>query len=294
MPDELSALMDEIRGARKYRRLDLPESTLRDLLDQELSRGRSRKETLKIVRRKLHNIVAPYLGDPDYAAAHHALSAAFAEGAPETVKAACSDILSSHASTRERLPLLDVFYERLFTLTGKPDAVIDLACGLNPLSFPWMGLPLTTRYYAYDIHRPRVELINHYFNLQGLQPSSAVRDVLVEPPPERAPVALLLKEAHRFEQRRRGCNLPLWRALQVRYLLVSLPARSLSGRNDLGDKQRRLFNNILDSTPPGDPARSWGVSEIQIGDEIIFCIDKGNGDVSHTPNSPTGRTGTDK
>ena len=51
--------------------------------------------------------------------------------------------------------------------TNASDRVLDLACGLHPLAFPWMGLPLTTQYYAYDIHQPRVDLIGHFFNFKS-------------------------------------------------------------------------------------------------------------------------------
>ena len=211
--------------------MNLCADTLRDVLEREVSAsGRSSKEALKAVRQKLHNIVAPYLGDPEYPAAERELAAAFASADPQAVRAACAGILSAHASTRERISILDEFYPRIFAATGKPAAILDVACGLNPLTFPWMGLPLTTRYHAYDIHGPRVEFLNRYFRLQGLAELAQQQDVLVHPPEEEAEVALLFKEAHRFEQRQRGCNAPLWDALRVRYLLVSLPTHSLSGR----------------------------------------------------------------
>jgi len=273
MLEDLQALIDEIRHSRKYHHLDLPESTLRDLLEKELPRHRTLGEALKVVRKKLHNIVAPYLGDPDYGAARLALEQAFASGGVEAIKSACSGILSAHASTRERLPIAGQFYAQLFALTGQPKSILDLACGLNPFFFPWMGLPLSTRYHAYDIHRPRVELINHYFTLQGLSPLASVQDILVQPPTLEGEVAFLFKEAHRLEQRQRGCNLPLWLSLNVRWLLVSLPPASLSGRHDLADKQRRLVYSLLENAPPDSPARSWRVTEIQFENELVFCIE---------------------
>ena len=65
----LARLNREIQTSHKYRGLDLPLETLRDLLDQELIKGRRGGDAVQAVREKLHNIIAPYLGDPDYAAA---------------------------------------------------------------------------------------------------------------------------------------------------------------------------------------------------------------------------------
>jgi len=79
------------------------------------------------VRKKLHNIVAPYLGDPDYPLAAKTLEDAFQPGDSQAVKAACARLLATHASTLERLKILDEFYPRLFSLTGSPKTILDLA-----------------------------------------------------------------------------------------------------------------------------------------------------------------------
>jgi hypothetical protein len=53
----------------------------------------------------------------------------------------------------------------------------------------------------------------------------------------------------------------------VRWLLVSLPASNLTGRRDLAAQQRALVARTLQGL-------AWPVSEIQVLDEIVFCIDK--------------------
>jgi 16S rRNA (guanine(1405)-N(7))-methyltransferase len=265
--DPLEPLIQNLLSARKYKAIDLPPETVRDLLVKELPNHRNSKDAVQEVRKKLHNIVAPYLGDPDYPAAATALEEAFQAGGSQAVKAACAKLLASHASTRERLKILDEFYPRLFSLTGAPHTILDLACGLNPLTFPWMGLPPDTYYYAYDIHRPRVTLINRFFELAGLHPLAAYQDVLVNPPTVEADVAFLFKEAHRFEQRQHGCNRAFWLALKVHCLLVSLPPHSLSGQHDLVERQRRLVYKTVEGLP-------WQISEITFENELVFIINK--------------------
>jgi 16S rRNA (guanine(1405)-N(7))-methyltransferase len=238
---------------------------VRDLLVQELPRHRSQKDALQSVRRKLHNVVADYLGDPDYPSAALLLVEAFASGDPAPAQAACHQLLSAHASTRERLPLLNDFYARLWQVTGAPHTLLDLACGLHPFGFPWMGLPASTRYYAYDIHRPRVDLLNHYFSLQGLEPLACCQDILVSPPQVQADVAIFFKEAHRFEQRQHGCNRPFWQAIQVQWLLVSLPTESMTKRHSLEEGHRRLVENTL-------AGLDRPVIEVMFPGELVFCI----------------------
>ncbi len=262
MTDELDRLAAELLDSKKYRDMHLAPATVRDLLAQELPRHRTRREALEAVRKKLHNIVAPYLGDPDYATAAGELDAAAADG---TLREACLRILASHASTRERIPILDEFYARIFAVTGAPRVVLDLACALHPFSFPWMGLPASTRYYAYDIHGPRLGLINHFFGLLGLEPLAIQQDILVQPPQVEADVALFFKEAHRFEQRQRGSSHKMLAALRARWMLVSLPTASLNGRYDLLERQRALVAEII----AGEP---WTVQEVLFETEIVFCI----------------------
>ena len=170
----------QILQSKKYRHLNIPPETVADLLTLEAEKKTSSRMLVKSVRQKLHNIVAPYLGDPDYPAAAHSLEKAFASGKDEEVRWVCSRLLGMHASTCERLPVLEEFYKTLFEAIGQPRVIVDLACGLNPLAFPWMNLPVTTEYWAYDLHQPRVDMLNRFFALQGLQPLARHQDVLVE------------------------------------------------------------------------------------------------------------------
>jgi len=259
--------LDSILQSRKYRGLDLPEETLRDLYERELQRHSNPKDAVKAVREKLHNIIAPYLGDPDYAAAEAELRQLGTGADEEQIRGLCLRLLGQHASTRERIPLLETFYQSLFAITGQPHTILDLACGLNPLAFLWMGLARDTQYYAYDLHHPRVDLINAFFEAIGLSPLAEHCDILVSPPDIRADVAFFFKEAHRFEQRQRGCNRAFWLALNVRWLLVSLPITNLTGQRDLLDRQRALVARTI-------AGLDWPVTEVLLDTELIFCIEK--------------------
>jgi 16S rRNA (guanine(1405)-N(7))-methyltransferase len=267
MDDYISKAADEILASRKYRDLGIPTETVRDLLAQELPRHRGQRQAVDSVRRKLHNIVAPYLGDPDYSDAANDLDAVFASRDDAAVRTVCAQIMAAHASTRERLPILEDFYARIFACTGLPETILDLACGLNPFSLPWMKLPSTAHYYAYDLHQPRLDLINHFFGLLGMPHLAIHQDILVKPPEVDAQLAFFFKEAHRFEQRQHGCNRSFWQVLQVEHLLVSLPTTSLSGRHSLVDRQRQLVYATLDGL-------SWQVEEILFENEIVFWIKK--------------------
>jgi 16S rRNA (guanine(1405)-N(7))-methyltransferase len=264
---ELDQLVEIILQNRKYRDLAIPKETVMDLIQREADSGVDEKTMLKNVRKKMHNIMAPYLGDPNYSEAIPLLEKAYISNNADSIKQTCLKILNQHASTRERVPYLKDFYHQLFNKIGKPKSILDLACGLNPISIPWMELPLQSDYHAYDIHTPRVKFLNQFLILAGRQPLAEVRDVLVNPPDLKADVAFFFKEAHRLEQRRKGANRELWQAMNVDTLLVSLPISSLSGQHDLSGQMRHLVENTIRGFP-------WSLQEIIVGNEIVFCINK--------------------
>jgi 16S rRNA (guanine(1405)-N(7))-methyltransferase len=257
----------EILNSKKYRKVGLNPATVADLIRQEVVKQPSKKTALKAVKRKLHNIVAPYLGEPDYADLSQRLALiqdTSLDSAP--LRSYCQTILSQHASTAERIPIMDNFYAQLFEVTGMPNTILDLACGLHPLAFPWMGLPTTVQYHAYDIIQPRVDLINLCFSKIGLAPLAENRDILVSPPTMQADLGLFFKEAHRFEKRKPGCNRDFWESLNVDTLAVSLPTQNLSGTHSLLEVHRNLVQANL--------PENRRVRELTFANEIIFIIQR--------------------
>jgi 16S rRNA (guanine(1405)-N(7))-methyltransferase len=238
IPDaEIKEMAEKIATSRKYRNTGVPKETVEDILLQEAARLPKKAEVMRSARTILHNVMAPYLGDPDYASAHSRLDAIIPDSAKQQIESFCTEILSRHDSTRERSPYI-------LETAPQPRIVLDLACGLAPFALPFMGLPDDVRYHAYDIHQPRVDLINHFLRAQGLEELAEMRDVLINPPDISADAAFLFKEAHRMEKRRKGCSRDLVKALKARTIFISLPNRSLDGQRDLHQRMDALFTQI--------------------------------------------------
>lgn len=262
--DAVKTLVAEIRSSAKYRDLPILDEVIADLIMQESRSGRKQKEVLKAVKKKLHNISALYLGDPDYPAETERLTQI--DNQPDLYEF-CQSIARQHTSTLERLAYAEEFYHGIFEVTGTPNNMLDLACALNPFLFPWMGLPDGVEYYAYDIHPQRIDFINHFFAHVGIKPLATLQDILLHPPQQQADCALILKEVHRFEQRRKGISRALIDALNARWIVVSLPTQSMSGRRSLDESYRNLFYNIVGDT-------DWAITELTFPGEQVFCIQK--------------------
>lgn len=262
----IDELKERILNSRKYRDLGLNPDTVEDLINQELTHQPTEKALRKAVRRKLHNIVASYLGDLDYVQRHKQLDQLAITSIEDVLlQDFCLEVLAQHASTAERIPHLTEFYEKLFKVTGKPDTLLDLACGLHPFAFPWMGLPTRTKYYAYDIIQPRIDLINQFFNKISLAPFAINQDIFLKPPQIHANLAIFFKEAHRLEKRQPEANQQLWAQLDVDLLAVSLPTENLSGTHQLIEQHRTLvYENLI---------KTQNVTEMVIENELVFIIE---------------------
>ena len=260
----LDELVASVLASAKYRAV-CPD-TVQRIGERELAKGRGLKAAAKATKARLHQVFGAFAEAPDYAQLLRGLEAAHASGSPEAVRAACRAALACHASTRERLPLLERFYRDIFAVTGVPRRVLDLACGLHPLATPWMGLPPDTPYTAFDIDGRAVDFLRRCASLlhPGLEACHA--DVLCSPPTEEADVAFLLKAATSLERQEKGALRRLLDALRVGHVVVSFPVASLGGR-DKGMRQNyeRAFLEMM----AGDPRR---IARLEFPSELVFVV----------------------
>lgn len=170
-------LLDEVVAAlmssAKYR--EISPALLRQIAAQELSKRRSLKEAVKAAKNKLHQIAGAYFGElPNFAAWQATLAGAAAAG--EDLRPLCRQWLAAHASTRERVPLLEQFYTRIFEGLPPIHSLLDLACGLNPLTLhvggvfglgAHVGNRVAQRQFAVNVHRDMAIFQRHQIGRKG-------------------------------------------------------------------------------------------------------------------------------
>ena len=103
-----------------------------------LKRNRAYKQAASDARRNVYYHLRTYRTD---AAQLDELIGKLQQAGPnspvENVEQTISAILQSHASTRERLPFQEEFYQRIFEVASPPTTIVDVGCGIHPLMFPW-------------------------------------------------------------------------------------------------------------------------------------------------------------
>lgn len=275
--DQLQALVAAVLASARYRQVS-PE-LVRRIGGRELARRRNFKEAVKATKNTLHQVGGVYQScKEDYDTWLSMLASAYASGNRDEARAACARVMEHHTSTRERLPVLHEFYQRIFAELGPIRSVLDLACGLNPLALPWMPLAQDATYYAYDIYANMMSFLDSFFALEAahgpvhVRGYSEARDILAEPPTEEVDVALLLKAIPCLEHLDKSAGSRLLQTIAARHLVVSFPAHGLSGKaKGMAATYEGRFMSLIEGT-------TWSLKRYVFPSELVFVVSK-----SHAP-----------
>jgi len=225
MSDHNEQLLEKLLSSKNYR--DICPDTVRRVWADCERRYKKPKDVEKAAREALHGITGAFMTPQEarfLAWDMHAWHV-------DKTDIGLERMLSRHASTRERLPLaeLDAMYERIFTVTGRPRSVLDLACGVNPLYLAVRGIPTV----GVDISGAAVNAVNAFHEVYGMPVSANCADLLYPGaiPAEPFDVALLFKLLPLLERQESGGAVWVMEAVNARRLVVSFPTKTLGGRS---------------------------------------------------------------
>lgn len=270
MPDAagpLGQLVDAVLASTKYRHVSI--DLIRGIGQRELAKRRPLKEAIKATKNTLHQVGAAYQGSRiDYAAGLTALREVAQSADEAEWRAACTRIMQQHASTRERLPILDRFHSTVLADIAPIRSVLDLACGLHPLALPWMPLALDAEYHAYDVYGDMVDFLNEFFALARCRGRAEVVDVTQLCPSPKVDLAFLLKSLPCLEQLDPTAPFRLLDAIRADHLLISFPVHSLGGKSKgMAEHYEARFQELV-------TGKSWRVERFEFATELVFRVDK--------------------
>jgi len=262
---DVDRIIAAVAGSRRYRHV--APSLVARVAAEELPRSTSAADAEKRTKRRLHQIFGAYASPVPYDRLLARLDET--QGDPDLFKKVTSQILTRHASTAERLDDLEAgFYERIFDITGRPLKVLDLACGFNPLTIPWMNLSPSAFYVACDIDAEMVRFLDRFLALAPVHGEARMVDLVDLTPTTSADVAFLFKAIpclrHQTDDLLRILN-----AIQAPWLVVSFPTKSLGGRSkNMRENYRGMFNELLHGV-------DWERNELDFRSELVFVVRKG-------------------
>ncbi len=259
-------IVANLREAKKYRHL--ADQTLERVARWALERHPSGRDATKAAKRKLHQVFAAYGQPNDLDTLLGRVVSLPGSADKDALRAGCLDLLRGHASTAERLPYLEQLYPALWSVTGVPNSVLDLACGYNPFTVPWMGLASGAQYRACDIDHRLTAAVNMFLQNQGRLPLAETRDILSDVPDGEADVGLLFKTLPCLEQQMQGSGRDLLSGLRCRHIVVSYPLESLGGR-DKG--MRRTYTDQMQKLAA---TLELPVHAVEFPSELYFILSK--------------------
>lgn len=258
-PDEI---VDKILKSVKYR--EISPTLIHHLVKREIDVRKNVKDTIKAVKKKLHQVCGAYLNiDMPYEGWAADLDSCEDR---EALKKTSLNIMRHHASTRERLGHFESMYQDLFDIIGPIKSMLDLGCGLNPLSVLWMQNVTGLRYDACDIYADQVKFLNHFFKVARIDGHARVYDISGGPPPSNVDVVLLLKILPLLRHMR-GVDAPDFiKQLRARHVVVSYPSASLGGQD------KGMEGHYAAEFEKMAVRESWEVENIRYDAELVYII----------------------
>ncbi|MCE1255120.1 MAG: hypothetical protein LWX83_16420 [Anaerolineae bacterium] len=249
MENFLDELVKNVQASGRYQFIS--EDLIRQVGQSELNKGRKLKEAIKLTRSKLHQVAVAYQETPiPYNQLNETLASLPSDlHAPEMLNF-CRETMRRHVSTAERLPILENYYNEIFSALPPIHSVMDLACGLNPLARPWMPLPDDAVYYACDIYEDMTDFINRFIVYTGQNGSASMCNLTRSIPSTSVDLTFLLKSVPCLEQLDKNLIPQLLQQIQSRFIVVSFPGRSIGGKNKgMTDFYSKHFEEILNNLP---------------------------------------------
>ncbi len=271
MPNKetVKAISGKITASKKYK--GLYPKTIERIVEVCLEKY-PEKEAEKRARNLLHQIWGSYYQTrPDFKKLLKKLEQnAKIVGGPTShnLKETVLPILQLQSSIKERTPILNDFYQKIFAITGPPKSIIDWACGLNPLSWPWMNLPKNCYYLGFDIDKEQNDFLNNVFKIAGLKCFQVkLGDILVDKSPQ-TDLIFLFKILPLLEHQQKGVSLGVLKRMPAKFLVVSFPTKTIGGRQkNMVDFYSKQFHDLVRNEP-------WQIKKILFPTELVFIIKK--------------------
>ena len=221
------------------------------------------KLALKEVRKKLREIYGVFI-QKGYEKKEQLLKKINKSNKDEVMQ----KLLELHQSTKERLPYHKEIYEQILKITGKQKIILDLACGLNPLGYQWLGYK--PKYITSDISEKDLEFIQLFFSKNKINGKTIKIDLVTEQNKVeniKSDICFLFKALDSLETRKRHISKELIEKITAKWIVISFSKVSLGGGRNISKNRRSWVTNFLKK-------KGFSYKEFEVPNEFFFVVKK--------------------
>jgi 16S rRNA (guanine(1405)-N(7))-methyltransferase len=262
---EINKIVAGVMKKPKYAGISM--EIIQRIAAMELQKRKTLKEAVKGTLSKLHQLGGAYLEQrPDFAQWSREIAELPEDLRSAEVKDFCLEKMRGHASTSERLPFIDDFYQTCLRSIAPIHSVLDLGCGIHPLALPWMPLAEDPMYLGMDIFKEMTDFDQRFLQQVRLRGRVLFGDFLGALPKQRYQLALCLKIIPLIDQVSQGITRAWLEDLPAEHILVSFPTASLGGRGKgMPAHYRERFTQLT-------LASQWRVESFEFPGELAFLL----------------------
>ncbi|MBN1645179.1 hypothetical protein JW851_04055 [Candidatus Woesearchaeota archaeon] len=137
----------------------------------------------------------------------------------------------THQPTKERISIYPFIYQKIFKTTGKPKAILDLGCGMNPVSYPYMKVKAT--YYASELNKNDCEFLENYFKIMKIKGRAFALDLKNPNLLKKIPfvdICFLFKVLDTIEKKGHKLAEEIIKTVKSKWRIVSFATHKLGGK----------------------------------------------------------------
>lgn len=173
-------------------------------------------------------------------------------------------ILKLHKSTKERLPYYREIYEQISKHVPDEFDLLDLGCGFNPFSLPFMNFKIK-KYYAVDVTKADMDFIEKYFKKIKIDYECLDIDLTNFKKLPSADVCFMFKLLDTLETIKKNISKELLNLIDCKILIVSFPKISLGGRKKISTRRLIWFEKLI---------KDYEYNIFEVENERFYVINK--------------------
>jgi hypothetical protein len=225
--------------------------------ETDLTRLRAYKDLIKDVRKHIYYHLRQYQPDKTQTEElRQQLTNAISAKDNETIQQVIQQLLQTHVSTKERAADYPQFYRTLFKLRPAPRRILDIGCGIHPLSYPFTPADIRPDvYFALDSQPDVIDTLAVF--APYVQPSRLIplhldiaeADWTALPGTTGEPfdLACLLKLIPVIARQQRSL-LPKLAAVPARHILITATTEAMTRNANIRRREDRFLREFIELT----------------------------------------------